>query len=398
MIEGASFVGRGLTFNSAGRVRRARLFPSPSATSRSENLRKNRLRDEGGPLRRVIAILSRRSFLLTGGAIGALLPKSSLSETLFVEQDFTIEVTAGPSPSSFGDVTGAGPARVVTSGEEVVSGLSGPVSVSLNQTGSGRQFRVNGGGWRSSPLSNVRNGDRVQVRLTSAETGQTQTDLSLRIGERDVPFSVTTKTLSNPRFVRTGNNAMPSHNAGDLVFALAFRRGSTSPISVPQGWTILSRKTWSSTALAPWTNCNGVLVYRYAPVRNSTTAPFGGATRVLYSVYRDATVSPQVAARSYFMASVLSRLQYDANDAFANNAWNVVFTGWARNDHTRDGSIDALANHTLRLASTGTDSVHLDTYDSNGIRAGFARDHTSRVGRNTNGGGFVTFVARVGPG
>lgn len=343
-------------------------------------------------------MISRRAVLLTGAALGAIIPTRPFADTLFAEQSITVQVYGVFAPTTFGSVTGAGPDRPVTSAEQTIAGLPGPVDVSLEQTGSGREFRINGGAWRSTPISGVINGDRLQVRLTSAVTGLTMTSLSLRVGEQSVPFSVTTKTLSNPTFVTTGSDVMPAHSAGDLVFALALRRGGTEPITVPEGWTTLNQGSFSSVHLEAWVSCYAVLVYRYAPIANSVTASFVGATRVLYSVYRNATVSPVVSVRPYFMASWLDYLSYNANSVYPNTAWSVVFTGWSRISNSPGGTIAALANHTHRRTLTGTGSVHLDTYDSNGARAGFAQDHTSRVGNQTQGGGYVTFVARVGPG
>ena len=83
----------------------------------------------------------------------------------------------------------------------------------------------------------------------------------------------------------TGTTAsIPTHNAGDLLVAFAYRDGNNTAPTIPAGWTNISNSTGGSS--------NGsALAYRIATGSDTGTG-WSNATEVVVQVYRGISASP----------------------------------------------------------------------------------------------------------
>ena len=80
--------------------------------------------------------------------------------------------------------------------------------------------------------------------------------------------------------VGSSTATMPSHQAGDLILAWAYRDGSTNP-------PILSETAWQAVLAAPTATAQtGRLYKRKATAANHTVGTFSGATSLIVHVYR----------------------------------------------------------------------------------------------------------------
>lgn len=141
----------------------------------------------------------------------------------------------------------------------------------------------------------------------------------------------------------TDSVTMPSHQAGDLIIAFAFRSASTTIPTVPSGWITPSnssvqnsgraaRVAWKIAASGAetsgtWTNAEGLVVHVYrgvsnrAPINGLISFGFGGGT------------SPQYNALEHFVR----------NDS---TSWVVGFYGHSMTDGTPTVAPSGMTNRT----------------------------------------------------
>jgi surface protein len=178
----------------------------------------------------------------------------------------------------------------------------------------------------------------------------------------------------------TTSATLPSHQAGDLIFAFGFRAGSTTATTLPTGWTAQGSGANNGNYIS--------FASKVATSSSETTGNWTGATRVIFAVYRNAEFRGVTAAqfRTGTGGSGTS-VTYGTNNIWPNLAQTISFMAHVATDQTNSVVPTGI---TSRL--NNNDSCRMFTGDSNGLTAGFTTE-TINVGGTANG--WYTFTFRL---
>lgn len=107
------------------------------------------------------------------------------------------------------------------------------------------------------------------------------TDTAGNWTEQTITVSVTAAPPIGFVGAATGANTatLPTHQAGDLILAFAFRDGSNTQPTIPAGWTALQNAAGANT-------CSHVLASKIAASASESVGTFANATSVVVQVYR----------------------------------------------------------------------------------------------------------------
>jgi surface protein len=116
---------------------------------------------------------------------------------------------------------------------------------------------------------------------------------------------------------------LPAHQAGDLIFAFAFRDGSTVSPTVPTGWTNIG--TISGTL------CSARIGFKVAASSGETTGTWTNATTVIFLVYRGVNITNMTGINTGVGASGTT-VTYAANGYWQGLSRLVAFAGHRSTD------------------------------------------------------------------
>lgn len=153
---------------------------------------------------------------------------------------------------------------------------------------------------------------------------------------------------------------LPAHQEGDLIFAFAFRSGSTLAITQPSGWTSL---------VATSTSTNYVRLSAIVATSSShVSGAWTGSTKVLFAVYRGAELTSIFNNSQLRTASSGSSVNvtYGTNTSWPNLAWTLNFMAHRSTD--QPGSV-APTGITTRFSSG--EGCRMFLGDSASTTAGF---------------------------
>lgn len=116
-----------------------------------------------------------------------------------VEGDYTIFTRAAdttPDQFTLGSASGVAVSTVVLSNQVTITGIEAPAALSLTGDATS-QYQINGAGSWLTAATSVNNGDRVQVRHTSAAANSTSASSTLTVGGVSSTFTSTTVGADN---------------------------------------------------------------------------------------------------------------------------------------------------------------------------------------------------------
>jgi len=128
-----------------------------------------------------------------GTAYDHLMVLRKLTRRTLVDQ---IDLT--PNPFKYVDRVGCPCDKPHTSNTVSITGISGPVSISIAGNNASCEYDINGNGSWSSDPGTVKNNDIVEVRQTSSASYSTTTDCTLTAGTESDTYSITTELKSTP--------------------------------------------------------------------------------------------------------------------------------------------------------------------------------------------------------
>lgn len=322
-----------------------------------------------------------------GAAHDALITIGGVTDTFSVttEADPNADL---PTNAGFASKSGVDRETVIISDDITISGLGFPVPISISQLHNAA-YRINGGAWTAA-AGTVQNGDIVTVRLDSPTTTLTSRSITLTVGSGTFDFQVTTNNLNLPvKFVGSTfgvtSATLPAHVSGDIIFALAYRTGSTLSITTPAGWTPLGGNLRAN-------NTSTVLVYRVATSSSTTSGTFTGATRVMFFVYRNATVTPPTGSVTAFTnTGTTDPVNFPANSRFSTYATGAKTLALyvAPGIHNPVG---VPAGTTARITSTTNGSVLLAESDRETLTWESTNASIGPIAAN----GWRSYVFRIG--
>jgi hypothetical protein len=109
---------------------------------------------------------------------------------------------------------------------------------------------------------------------------------------------------------------IPAHQAGDIILGFGFRDGSTSPPTVPAGWTTLQTNN---------VNTGGAVAFKVAAGSSETSGSWTSANTLLVMVYRGPS-GVGASAMANGLGSVLG-VDYPALTLASGSSWVVAFAG-----------------------------------------------------------------------
>lgn len=155
-----------------------------------------------------------------------------------------------PEEFAFEDVTGVEVADLQVSEPVTITGIDEQISVSADC--SGCEVRHVGGTW-ATELDTVEQSDKLEIRLESAETFNTETTASLRVGETESEtWTVETRGWMGEReFTTCGSTGRlgPSQNNCDEAYSSSVLEGEVSVDAGIQRWTVPATGMYEITAL-----------------------------------------------------------------------------------------------------------------------------------------------------
>jgi hypothetical protein len=137
---------------------------------------------------------------------------------------------------------------------------------------------------------------------------------------------------------------IPAHQAGDLILIWAFRGGSTTVPTIPQGWVEVNRET-ESTA----TTCAGILCYRIANGSSDTSGTWTNASELICAVYRPSTGYTIRIGQTAVNKSTTNTINYPALSPMADsggNSWVVGAVGASNLTQTLTTAFTGMTNVT----------------------------------------------------
>lgn len=146
---------------------------------------------------------------------------------------------------------------------------------------------------------------------------------------------------------------LPTHQAGDLLLLFAYRSGSTSPPTIPSGWTAISQGGNN--------NNSAVLAYRLAAGAGTASGTWTNATHISSTAYRSSTGTLEVGAEGADGGSsdtlTYSGLTLQDPD---NSSWVAAFSA-----HRQATNVETVPTGMTNRTSTAT-SGESAAHDTNG--------------------------------
>src|SRR4051812_8291221 len=103
--------------------------------------------------------------------------------------------------------------------------------------------------------------------------------------------------------------AMPTHAAGDLIVAFAFRDGSVTNPSLPSGWTDVGAPTGANL-------CSIRMGFKIAASSSETTGTWAAATGVTVAVYRKSSTESWLPPVPSWRNGTGTTIDYSSNATF----------------------------------------------------------------------------------
>lgn len=135
---------------------------------------------------------------------------------------------------------------------------------------------------------------------------------------------------------------LPTHQAGDMLLLFAYRSGSTTPPTVPTGWTVVNQAGNNNNA--------AVLAYRVATGAGTASGTWANATHISTSAYRSSSGTLQLGATAADGGSgdILSYSGLTLQDA-DGSSWVAAFGG-----HRQATNVETAPSGMTNRTSTAT--------------------------------------------
>lgn len=179
---------------------------------------------------------------------------------------------------------------------------------------------------------------------------------------------------------QTGTTSLtiPTHQAGDLIVAFAFRDGSTTAPSLPAG------QNWSSpsNATRAGTTCSHRTAYKIATSSSEATGTFTNATSLIVVVYRGVNQNQPIGTNTVNSGSSTS-IRFAATNPLNldGSSWLLGFAGHRSTDVTIETAPSGMTNITSVSDATDECSAH----DTNGGRTSNWSSTNASVGGTASG-------------
>lgn len=219
----------------------------------------------------------------------------------------TIFVVEDSTPDSFGNFTSQTNVALSTIIQAVdvktLTGINVPISVSIADG----EFRINGGAWRTSPLS-VSVGSTIEVRMTSAATPATVKTATLTYGSLSATFTTTTlaiDTTPDPFSFVDQSGVIPNTLITSAPVTIT-GINSPSPITVVGGEYSVNGGTFTSS---PGNVVNGNSVR----VRHTSSTSYSTAVNTILTVggvsdtFTSTTVSEALTPNPFTFAALVDQ-------------------------------------------------------------------------------------------
>jgi len=174
----------------------------------------------------------------------------------------------------------------------------------------------------------------------------------------------------------TTSATLPSHEAGDLILAFAYRDGSTTVPTQPSG------VNWSSVATANNGNTNSSrLGYKIAQSSSETTGTWTNATSVIFAVYRGVKQNTPLGVNAGTNGSS-STISFPALSLSVTNgsSWVVGFAGHRSTNVAIDTAPSNMINRNSVADATDEAAIH----DTDGGVTSWSAE-TASVGGTSSG-------------
>lgn len=150
--------------------------------------------------------------------------------------------------------------------------------------------------------------------------------------------------------------SMPSHQAGDLIVALAWRTSSSTVPTLPAGWTKIGQQTVGSQG--------SICAFKVAASASETTGTWTNANMVAVAVYRDSTnyLLPGNMQPNRTTGTSITYLATQSRNS--SNSWFVGLVGGALNSTTTE---TAPTNMTNRTSTAGASVGEIAIHDTAGV-------------------------------
>lgn len=257
-------------------------------------------------------------------------------------------------------------------------------------------FNQNIGGWDVSGVSFMQsmfsNASSFNQNLSSWCVGNFQsepasfaTGSALTVGNKPV-WGTCPLYIANGSITYIGQSngvesaTLPTHQAGDLIVAFAFRSGSTTLPTSPAGWSFLES--------AAANTCSARLAYKVAASGSETSGTWTSATTVIFLVYRGVNTSniDNIDTESTGSGTTVT---YNANGFWRGLSRLVTFAGHRSIDTalgTAPGSLTLIVNP---VDATDEAAAFQSTVDN------FGNWTSTNVSVGGTASGWITFTMRL---
>lgn len=178
----------------------------------------------------------------------------------------------------------------------------------------------------------------------------------------------------------TTSATLPSHQAGDLIVAFAFRDGSTTQPTQPSGWTSIDTATG--------TTCCARLAYKVAASGSETTGTWTNASTVIFVVYRDVDTT-NITALDTEIAGVGTTVTYNANGFWKDLSRVIAFAAHRSIDTALGTAPTGLTLVVNPVDATDEGAAFESTIDNYGDWP------STNVSVGGTSSGWITFVMRL---
>lgn len=221
----------------------------------------------------------------------------------------------------------------------------------------------------------------------SVEPGSFSTGSALTVGNKPVwgtcPSYVASGSITYiGEATGTTSATLPSHQAGDLILAFAFRDGSTTFPTQPSGWTTVAGRAGTSASART--------AYKVAASGGEATGTWTNASTVIFLVYRGVNTTDLVSINAAGDTSgVGTTVTYYQNGCWQNLSRVVAFAGHRSVDTalgTPPGSLTLIVNP---VDATDEAAAFQSTVDN------FGNWTSTNVSVGGTSSGWITFVMRL---
>ena len=178
----------------------------------------------------------------------------------------------------------------------------------------------------------------------------------------------------------TTSATLPSHQAGDLIVAFAFRDGSTTLPTQPAGWTSIDTATGTS--------CCARLAYKVAASSGETTGTWTSSTTVIFVLYRDVNIA-NITQLDTELAGVGTTVTYNANGFWKDLSRVIAFAAHRSTDTALGTAPTGLTLVVNPVDATDEGAAFESTIDNYGDWP------STNVSVGGTSSGWITFVMRL---